>query len=346
MKTIIYPLAVLASTQSLSAETLILETWGGAYSTAQQSAYVTPYLEETGNTLKLVDSDDPAGPLKLQTEADNITSDIFDVDASTATRMCEEGALEKITVDEPEDFLPGLMNDCGIPTYVWSTTIAYQRGAFATEPTTAADFFDLEKFPGKRALPRDVKRTLYLALYADGVPPSDVFAELATEAGVNRAFAKLESIRDQTIWWESGAQPMQLLADGEVVMATAYNGRIFDAVIGEGKDFGTIWDGQHMDTQMLVVPIGAPHTEEAIEFVRWATSAPVMGDLTRYISYSPARSSALPLVTTYKDGTTEMTPHMPTAEDRVAHAVIDEPTFWVDHGAELTERFEAWMAQN
>ncbi len=36
--------------------------------------------------------------------------------------------------------------------------------------------------------------------------------------GVDRAFAKLDTIKDSVVWWEAGAQPPQLLADGEVVM--------------------------------------------------------------------------------------------------------------------------------
>ena len=68
---------------------------------------------------------------------------------------------------------------------------------------------------------------------------------LATPEGVDRAFAKLsEPSKEHVVWWEAGAQPPQLLADGEVAMTTAYNGRIFNAVAGEGKPFEIVWDGQ------------------------------------------------------------------------------------------------------
>ena len=71
------------------------------------------------------------------------------------------------------------------------------------------------------------KVTMEFALIADGVPVSKVYDVLGTEEGVARAFAKLDTIKDDVVWWEAGAQPPQLLADGEVVFTTAWNGRVF-----------------------------------------------------------------------------------------------------------------------
>ncbi len=70
---------------------------------------------------------------------------------------------------------------------------------------------------------------------ADGVPADEVYATLETDEGIDRAFAVLDRIKDDVIWWEAGAQPPQLLADGEVAMSTAYNGRFFAAQVAEGR---------------------------------------------------------------------------------------------------------------
>ena len=139
-------------------------------------------------------------------------------------------------------------------------------------PTTAADFFDLTKFPGKRGLKKGAKAVLEFALLADGVPAAEVYAVLATPEGVDRAFAKLDTIKAETVWWEAGAQPPQLLADGEVAMTTAYNGRIFAAAVGEGKPFQIVWDGQIYENESYVVPKGAPNKDLALEFIKYATS--------------------------------------------------------------------------
>ena len=136
-----------------------------------------------------------------------------------------------------------------------------------------ADFFDLDKFPGKRGMRRGPKPNLEFALIADGVPAAEVYDVLSTDAGIDRAFAKLDTIKDSVVWWEAGAQPPQLLADGEVVMTTAYNGRIFNAVAAEGKPFTIVWDGQIYDLDLWVIPKGAKNKDLAMDFLSFSTAS-------------------------------------------------------------------------
>ena len=157
------------------------------------------------------------------------------------------------------------MHDCAVANIVWSTIIAYDSSKIANGPKTIADFFDTAKFPGKRGLRKNPKANLEMALMADGVPAADVYKVLGTAEGVDRAFAKLDSIKGDVVWWEAGAQPPQLLADGEVAMTTAYNGRIFNAVAGEGKPFEIVWDGQVWDLDLWVIPKGSKNKEAALD---------------------------------------------------------------------------------
>ncbi|MFV0303402.1 MAG: ABC transporter substrate-binding protein [Paracoccus sp. (in: a-proteobacteria)] len=330
-------------------------SWGGAYEKSQVEAYNIPFAKETGIKVNMLAADNPATPLKAQVEAGNITGDVFDIEVSDAIRLCDEGALVEINPDDlppapdgtpaAEDFIDGALQDCAVANIFWGTVIAYDNTKFPDGlPATAADFFDLEKFPGKRGLPKNPKRTLYLALIADGVPAAEIYDKLATPEGVAQAFAKLDTIKDSTVWWEAGAQPVQLLADGEVTMATGYNGRFFDAMVGEGKPFTIIWDGQYMDLDMFAIPKGSPNPEAAMEYLKFATDTQRLADQAKYIAYGPSRKSSAALVGTYKDGTTEMAPHMPTNPDHMTSAVMDDPEFWADHDAELSEQFNAWLA--
>ena len=88
------------------------------------------------------------------------------------------------------------------------------RTSCPTGRPTIADLFDLQKFPGKRALQKDPFVNLEWALIADGVAIKDVYKVLGTPEGVDRAFKKLDTIKKDVVWWEAGAQPPQLLADG------------------------------------------------------------------------------------------------------------------------------------
>ncbi|WP_374301356.1 ABC transporter substrate-binding protein, partial [Paracoccus sp. (in: a-proteobacteria)] len=313
------------------------------------------FTEATGIKVNMIAADDPATPLKAQIEAGNVTGDVFDVEVSNAIRLCDEGALMEIDpamlpaapdgTSAAEDFIDGALLDCAVANIFWGTVIAFDTTKFTGEkPDSAADFFDTAAFPGKRGLPKNPKRTMYLALIADGVPADQVYEVLATPEGVDRAFAKLDTIKNDVVWWEAGAQPVQLLADGEVVMATGYNGRFFDAMVGEGKPFEIIWDGQYMDMDMFVIPKDAPNPEAAMEYLKFATDTQRLADQAKYIAYGPSRKSSAALVGKYKDGTTDMAPHMPTNPDYMKTAVMDDPEFWADHDAELTERFNSWLA--
>ena len=330
-------------------------SWGGAYEMSQVEAYNKPFNEKTGIKVNMIAADNPATPLKAQVEANNVTGDVFDIEVSDAIRLCDEGALVEIDpanlpaapdgTPASQDFIDGALQDCAVANIFWGTVIAFDKTKYQGDaPKTAADFFDTEKFPGKRGLPKNPKRTLYLALIADGVAPDQVYDKLGTQEGVDQAFAKLDTIKNDVVWWEAGAQPVQLLADGEVSMTTGYNGRFFDAMVGEGKPFEIIWDGQYMDMDMFVIPKEAPHPEAAMEYPKFATDTQRLADQAKYIAYGPARQSSAALVGMYQDGKTEMAPHMPTNPDHLKTAVMDDPEFWADHDAELTERFNAWLA--
>lgn len=354
-KILILSTALVACGYAASAAELTVVSWGGAYETSQVEAYNKPFAEMTGITVNMVAADNPATPLKAQTEAGNVTADVFDIEVSDAIRLCDEGKLVEIDpaslpaapdgTPAADDFVPGALRDCAVANIVWGTVIGYDTTKFPNGvPTTAADFFDLEKFPGKRGLPKNPKRTLYLALIADGVPADMIYEKLGSDEGVAQAFAKLDTIKDSVVWWEAGAQPPQLLADGEVTMTTVYNGRIFDAIAAEGKPFGVVWDGQYMDMDMFAIPKGAPNMEAAMEYLKFATDTQRLADQAKYISYGPARKSSNALVGLYKDGKTEMAPHMPTNPANLSNAVLDDPEFWADHDVELSEKFNAWLA--
>ena len=328
--------------------------WGGAYGAAQTEAHLKPYTAATGVNTTMVDSDNPATPIKAMVEANNVTIDVASVEYADAIRLCDEGLLEPIDMamlpagsdgtPAADDFLAGAVTDCGVSTDIWATVFAYDTSKLAEGPTTVADFFDLAKFPGKRGLHKGAKAVLEFALMGDGVAPADVYAVLGTPEGVDRAFAKLDTIKSEVVWWEAGSQAPQLLADGEVVMTSAYNGRIFNAVIAEGKPFQIVWDGQLYENEMYVVPKGSPNKDEAMKFIAYATSTEGLRAQAQQISYGPARKSAMKEELIFKDGKTVMGPHLPTAPENLTNALESSFEFWVDRDSELNERFNAWLA--
>ena len=353
-KTLLATTALTFAAGVAMAGEITVVSWGGAYTKSQVEAYHKPWIAMTGNSIVSEDYNGGLAEVKAQVEAGNVTWDLVDVELSDAVRGCDEGLLEPIDksllpaapdgTPATEDFLEGALPECAVANIVWSTVFAYDTSK--TQGVGGiADFFDLGKFPGKRGLRKSPKATLEMALMADGVAAGDVYDVLGTDEGVDRAFAKLDTIKDSVVWWEAGAQPPQLLADGEVVMTTAYNGRIFNAAIAESKPFEVNWDGQILDFDLWVIPKGAPNKDLAMDFVKFSTDTQRLADQAAWISYGPARKSSGPLVGLFNDGKTEMGPHMPTSEAALKNALVNDFEFWADHGEELNERFNAWLAQ-
>ena len=177
-------LVSVASLNMAMAAEVVVMSWGGAYTLSQVEAYHKPFAAATGTNIISVDSDNPAPAVKAMVEAGNVTIDVADVEYADAIRLCDDGMLETIDpatlpagadgVAAVDDFLPGALTECAVSTIVFSTIYAYDTTVFPEGPTTMADFFDLEKFPGKRGMRKEAKANLEMALMADGVAAADV----------------------------------------------------------------------------------------------------------------------------------------------------------------------------
>ena len=138
---------------------------------------------------------------------------------------------DRLRTPEAEDFGELLVYDCLNPQIVNSTSFGYRTDMVGGKtPDNICDVFDLATYPGKRSLEKRPINNMEWALLCDGVAKGDVYDVLATDAGQNRALAKLDTIKDSVIWWNAGADTPQLLADGEVVMGSTYNGRLFSVI--------------------------------------------------------------------------------------------------------------------
>lgn len=324
------------------ARTLTITSFGGAYATSQREAYYKPFTRETGVAIVEDEYNGELSKVKAMVRAGSVTWDVVDMEADSVLRGCDEGLLEpidKALLGDVADFLDTAVHDCGVASAVWSMVIAYDEKKLPSGPAGVADFFDLTKFPGKRTLRKNPKATLEQALMADGVPPDQVYAVLGAPGGVERGLAKLDSIKSQVVWWEAGAQPPQLLADGEVVMAQSYNGRIYDAARNEGKSFKIVWDGQVYDYDYWVVPKGTKRKADAMRFIGFAVQPKQMAEQSKHIAYAPTRRSAAALVSP------TIQADMPTAPANFKRAVRIDARWWADHFDEINGKFQAWLAR-
>ena len=263
-------LVLVALVGATSMADITAVSWGGAYGAAQKKHMIDPFIANTGINVLFEDYSGGVAEMKAQVESGNIIWDAVDIEAIDLERACSEGLLEVLPFDEfppgddgatvREDFYAvALENECGVGNVFWSVVYAYSENTIqGGSPSMIADFFDTETFPGKRALRKRPQVNLEWALLADGVASDEVYDVLATEEGQARAFAKLDSIRDDLVWYESWSQAPQLLNDGGAVMVQSANGRIFSAVMDDGRPFVTVWDGNVYDIRCLVDRQGHP----------------------------------------------------------------------------------------
>jgi putative spermidine/putrescine transport system substrate-binding protein len=338
--------ALLAGTaftaSARAADELTVVSWGGAYSASQKKAFVDPYVA-AGNKVTEAEYNGEVAKIKAMVEAKAVTWDVVDVDTPTGLQGCAEGALEpidwaKLGLDKAK-FIGGDLLECAVPNIVYGTVFGYDTTKFPEGPTTLADLFDTAKFPGKRGLWKNPQVNLEWALIADGVAPADVYKVLGTPEGVDKAFAKLDTIKKDIVWWESGAQAPQLLADGQVVMTSAWNGRLQTAIDADKKPFKIVWDNQALDWDWWAIPKGTPKIEEAYRFIAYSSDPGRMAEQTKHIAYGPANKDAIPSVEP------AVLTKLPTAPDNMKTAWQLDPQFWADRGDELKERFNAWLSK-
>src|SRR5713101_1073251 len=212
MKLLFKPILVTAALSFglAHAAELTVVNFGGANGNAQKFAYFEPFEKTTGTKVVSVEFNGELAKVKAMVEAKKVSWDVVEVDAGDLGRACEEGLFEKIDLNKigkKADFIPETASECGVGAFVWSTVLAYDADKLKAAPKTWADFWDVKKFPGKRGMKKGALYTLEFALMADGVPTKDVYNVLATKAGVDRAFKKLDQLKPNIQWWEAGALP-------------------------------------------------------------------------------------------------------------------------------------------
>ncbi|KRP92858.1 spermidine/putrescine ABC transporter substrate-binding protein [Bradyrhizobium pachyrhizi] len=326
-----------------AADQVTITSYGGAYQTSLRKAFFEPFAKATGIKVTEDEFNGEIAKIHAMVESKTVSWDVVDVSPALVTQLCAEGTVEtidwnKLGLDRTK-FMGADKFDCGLPHVISAQVIAYDRDKLPSGLKTIADLFDTQKFPGKRGLLKQPWGNLEWALIADGVAIKDVYRVLDTPEGVDRAFRKLDTIKKDVVWFQSNAQAPQLLADGQLVMTSTYNGRIYDAVKNSGKHFEIMWDAQQWEWGVWTIPKGSPRLDAAYKFLAFAGSPQAQADLTHYIPYGPTNKDATALVDS------AMLSHLPTAPDHMGNVLQRDATFWGEKGDELRQRFTAWLAK-
>jgi putative spermidine/putrescine transport system substrate-binding protein len=314
---------------------LVVTSYGGAFQEAQRKAFFEPFEKETGIKIKEAQWSGEYGKLKAMVTAGQPIWDLVTAaEASVIARGAKEGILEPIdyTGIDKSKFYPESLTDHSVGFDFFSTAIAYNTRD-AVRPRSWGEFWDTKHFPGRRSLRNDPRTTLEFALLADGVAKEALYP-----LDVDRAFRSLDRIRpDVGVWWTTGSQPPQLLADGEVKFASAFNGRIWTAAVRDKLPLAVEWNGGALDTDSWIIPKGAKNREAALALIRYTTRPEAQIALTRYISYGPTLREA------YDRLSPEQRSILPSSPENRVHQFVFNGNWWAENESAVLERWTKWQ---
>ncbi len=312
--------------------------WGGASQRVHLASYVRPWGEQNGIKI-LQDSPTDYAKLRAQVESGNVSWGVVEVEPNFAENACDSGLITPLS---PEIFdaarSAGIdsryVSECAVPNLLYAFNIAYNTDAFPHgHPTTWAEFFDTARFPGKRGFWNYATGGIFeAALLADGVAPEDLYP-----LDIDRAFRKLDTIKDSIVFYNTGDEQTQLVASGEAPLVMAWNGRIAQAAM-DGEPVANEWGQNMVSYDQIVIPRGYPNTDTAM---RWMTH--FLGDTegqardAEESQFSPVNPHALDLVE--PELARELSTYPPNLDKS---SVVIDYKYWAEHYAEVSERLNEW----
>lgn len=310
--------------------------WSDIGGTAHQTyikAYFEPFQALTGVEIVTGTVMDYAR-IKAQVASGQVTEDIITGSPYVIAKNCgtlfEEVPDTKIYRGNIQEKY--LTNKCAIPQSAPKFIVMYNKGMYGdTKPTSCADYFDLTKFPGKRAMWSSViGNGLEIALLADGVAKEQVYP-----LDVDRALAKLGTIKSDITFYPNQAVASQGMVNGTFGMVIMPNTVAYDTV-GAGADYEPLWDCGVEQTSTLGIVKGTPNLEAALALVGYVTT--------------PGTQSARMAITPHSPVTKEYTlpdnPRLVTyIESNRGKFLLMDNNWWTDNFDTVEQRFQQWQVE-
>lgn len=332
-------LAALASpglVRAAGASQLVVADPGGPYGPAFRKAFYDPFEKATGvKVVSLAHASTPVAQVKAMVEAKAVLWDVVDLSPFQTALLAKLGDyLEPIGLTRADvpGMLPAGLTPVSAGIDVFATVIAYRTDTMPKGgPQNWADFWNVQKYPGRRSLRRN-PQVLEAALMADGVPPDKLYP-----LDVERGFRSLDRIRPHIdVWWSNGAQSTQLLQSGEVDMIWIWNGRA-QAAMDAGTPAKIVWNQGLYELDVWAIPKGTQNLALAQRFVRFASDPVRQAVVSEGLAYGPANIDAFNTIP--HDRADRLPTYKPHLE--VMRPMDDQ--WWAEHYGPLVERFDAWV---
>lgn len=322
--------------RSFAAETLVIADNGGSLGPALRKAFYDPFEKETGiHITNVAHESDAVTQFKLAVDSGSHMWDIAMVTPDNVIRLTEGKnylAPLEMTGSDTQDILPGMLTGNWFGFSVWAAIMAYRTDKFGNNgPANWKDYWDTNKFPGRRGLYRSPSCTFEAALLADGVAPADLYP-----LDIDRAMKSLDKIRDHiNVWWSDGAQNTQLLQSGEVSLSDTWNSRAL-AAIHAGAPVKIVWQGTYSVDGWSIVS-GTPRLAQARQFIKFCMRPDRQAEYSALTSNGPSNSKALGLMD--KSAAQQLA----TWPENLKGLVRQDAAWWGKNYDAANERFQEWL---
>jgi putative spermidine/putrescine transport system substrate-binding protein len=314
-----------------AANEIVLCNWGGAAVEAFQKAYGEYFTKASGVKVSIDGAGPVIGAIRAMVESKKVIWDVTDGGLVDALTLGKGGYVEPIdyAVVDKAKVGDGLAQEFGVANYMFANVLAYDSSKTnGVAPAGWADFFDLEKFPGKRSMCKWIQGQLESVLLADGVKAEEIYP-----LDVDRAFAKLKPLLPNLIFWEGGAQSQQLFRDGEVVMGNVWHTRANLLKKESSGKFTWTWDQQLLFASAWSVPKGNPAGKKVFDFINSSLDPEPQLALLRIMGNGPSNPKAIEQMTA-EDKQVD-----PAVPENMKSALKISPEYYSDNEAELQNKF-------
>ena len=315
-----------ASTALAQSGQVVMQDPGGGYGEALRQVMYGPFEKETGIKVVTVQEARSGPKIKAQVEAGKTEWDltfIFDQETKLLGDCCLADIDYSKLSDTAQKTLAAMPDNLkrpkGVALQVIGVSLAYNTEKYSGDdaPKSWADFWNTEKFPGRRCLPAWPRFVMEAALMADGVEKDKLYP-----IDMDRALKKVAEIKPQVVkWWTTSAQPPQLLLDGEADMCMAYTGSMSKLAL-DGAPLEVEWNQGFVYYDFFSIPKGAPHYDNALKLLSWRLDAERAARLTE------AYPVALPSPVVFEAANKDLSVYWANNPSNLTKAIEWSPDYW------------------
>src|SRR5271165_386827 len=315
-------------------DTVVVASWGGSIQELLTKVLFQPFEQASGIHV-IADDTSTIGKAEAMARSGNVAWDVFMASDQDVAQAEEDHLLMPLdwNVIPKADLMQGAATPDAVAAYTYGTVMTYNTKAISKPPRSWAEWWNTATYYCRRTMRNVPVDDLEMAVMSSGVAPDKVYPiDLAL------AYKQLDPIQPHVVsFWDSGAQSIQLVAEGSACLGTAWNNRVV-AAMKDGQPISFVWDEALIHHDYYTVMKDAPHAAAAMKLIAYAMRPDVQAKIANAIALVPVNMQAFSAIDP------AMAKYMPTAEN-LAHAVPVDMSWWAPNMKPAYRKFSSWLVR-